>query len=479
MTQSKRKTLLECGMCADLVFCGISLLLTAPLRGDPLWNSDTLLLHHPLRTMLMTLVLGICWHFSLVASGAYRSYRTAPLRQQIVVLFRGTGLVALSAFAWLFAAGWNATIAPRPLVLRVALFWTVSFFSLLVTRLCARLAMRMLRRRGRNLRHIVLVGSNRRAVALADRLVGNSDLGYRLAGFVDETWHFDRAPEHYKRLLLGNTDSLRELLRNTVIDEVIIALPIASCYQLTERIIGWCHQQGIVVRCDGSLFDIAVGSTPDGHNAQIITLHDRTPPYWNAGVKRLLDVMVSFTVLSILLPLLVAVAIAIKLNSPGPAFFLQERLGVGKRRFKVVKFRTMVTHAERLMGEVEHLNQSQGPTFKLDRDPRITPIGAFLRKTSIDEVPQFFNVLLGDMSLVGPRPLPLRDYHGFSEDWHRRRFSVKPGITCLWQVTGRSSIGFERWMELDMDYIDRWSLGLDFKILLKTIPAVLRGSGAM
>jgi lipopolysaccharide/colanic/teichoic acid biosynthesis glycosyltransferase len=139
----------------------------------------------------------------------------------------------------------------------------------------------------------------------------------------------------------------------------------------------------------------------------------------------------------------------------------------------------MVVDAEALMDKVEHLNQSQGPTFKLQHDPRITPIGAFLRKTSLDELPQFFNVFLGDMSLVGPRPLPLRDYRGFSEDWHRRRFSVKPGITCLWQVNGRSSVGFERWMELDMDYIDRWSLWLDFKILIQTVPAVIRGYGAM
>ena len=170
---------------------------------------------------------------------------------------------------------------------------------------------------------------------------------------------------------------------------------------------------------------------------------------------------------------------AIRITSPGPIFFNQERLGRGKRRFRIHKFRTMVIDAEKLMAAVEHLNQSKGPTFKLDKDPRITPIGSFLRKTSLDELPQLFNVWLGDMSLVGPRPLPLRDYRGFSEDWHRRRFSVKPGITCLWQVNGRSSIGFDRWMELDIDYIDRWSLWLDVKILVQTIPAVMRGSGAM
>ncbi len=128
---------------------------------------------------------------------------------------------------------------------------------------------------------------------------------------------------------------------------------------------------------------------------------------------------------------------------------------------------------------MEHLNQTSGPTFKLQKDPRITALGAFLRKTSLDELPQFVNVLLGHMSLVGPRPLPMRDYRGFSEDWHRRRFSVKPGITCLWQISGRSTIGFDRWMELDLSYIDTWTLWLDLKILFQTVAAVVRGSGAM
>jgi lipopolysaccharide/colanic/teichoic acid biosynthesis glycosyltransferase len=166
------------------------------------------------------------------------------------------------------------------------------------------------------------------------------------------------------------------------------------------------------------------------------------------------------------------------LTSAGPVFFVQERVGINKRRFKVLKFRTMVVDAERRQQTLETLNEATGPVFKIRNDPRITPLGKFLRKTSIDELPQLCNVLNGDMSLVGPRPLPVRDYNGFSQDWHRRRFSVRPGITCLWQVNGRSRLPFEKWMELDMEYIDRWSLWLDLKILVKTVPAVLKGSGA-
>jgi exopolysaccharide biosynthesis polyprenyl glycosylphosphotransferase len=270
-----------------------------------------------------------------------------------------------------------------------------------------------------------------------------------------------------------------ELLRTLTVDEVMITLPVASAYRLIRTICLLCREQGILVRCEASLVNLD-DALPTITNAplQFVTLSRSTWNEWALATKRAVDVAASLAALLLTLPVLLCVAIAIKLDSPGPVFFLQERLGLGKRKFKIYKFRTMVTNAEELMGSMEHLNQSQGPTFKLRNDPRITKLGAFLRKTSLDELPQFINVLLGHMSLVGPRPLPLRDYRGFSEDWHRRRFSVKPGMTCLWQVMGRSSVSFDRWMELDMSYIDTWSIWLDFKILFQTITVVLRGSGA-
>lgn len=194
--------------------------------------------------------------------------------------------------------------------------------------------------------------------------------------------------------------------------------------------------------------------------------------------KRLLDVALASLLLFLLSPLLLAAAVLIKLTSEGPIFFAQERLGLNKRRFRIFKFRTMVAGAERQQAELEHLNEVEGPVFKIKCDPRVTLVGRVLRKTSVDELPQLLNVLRGEMSLVGPRPLPVRDYEGFDQDWHRRRFSVRPGLTCLWQISGRSSIGFDKWMELDMQYIDEWSLWLDLKILAGTIPAVLKGAGA-
>ena len=207
----------------------------------------------------------------------------------------------------------------------------------------------------------------------------------------------------------------------------------------------------------------------------MITIHTGAMRGSSLLVKRGIDIVLSLILLSLLSPLLTMIALLIKLTSPGPVFFIQERIGLNKRKFRVYKFRTMVPDAAKEMPRLEQFNEASGPVFKIKNDPRITWIGKYLRKSSIDELPQLLSVLKGDMSLVGPRPLPVRDYEGFDEDWQRRRFSVRPGITCLWQIGGRSSISFERWMELDMEYIDHWSLLLDFKILFKTVPAVAEG----
>jgi exopolysaccharide biosynthesis polyprenyl glycosylphosphotransferase len=202
---------------------------------------------------------------------------------------------------------------------------------------------------------------------------------------------------------------------------------------------------------------------------------------WPTMIKRAIDLTLSMLLLIAVSPALLLTAILVKLTSPGPVFFVQKRIGLNKRIFNIYKFRTMVVDAEQKLQEIEHLNEVSGPVFKIKNDPRMTSIGRFLRKTSFDELPQLFNVLAGDMSLVGPRPLQLRDYELLTEtgeDWQRCRFSVRPGITCLWQVNGRSSLPFHRWMELDLQYVRTWSLWLDLQILARTVPAVLRGSGA-
>jgi lipopolysaccharide/colanic/teichoic acid biosynthesis glycosyltransferase len=196
-------------------------------------------------------------------------------------------------------------------------------------------------------------------------------------------------------------------------------------------------------------------------------------------MKRPIDILGAASALVLGFPVIVAVAVAVMVTSPGPIFFVQERYGYRKRRFKMYKFRTMVANAEAIQRELEPLNEAMGHAFKIRNDPRLTPLGSFLRCWSLDEIPQFLNVLKGDMSLVGPRPLSIRDVTRFSEGWLMRRFSVRPGLTCLWQIKGRANLSFDEWMNLDLQYIDRWSLLLDAWILLMTVPSVLRRTGAV
>jgi exopolysaccharide biosynthesis polyprenyl glycosylphosphotransferase len=215
-----------------------------------------------------------------------------------------------------------------------------------------------------------------------------------------------------------------------------------------------------------------LGGTP------ILTISSGPPDDWQLLVKRILDIVGSAVSLLLLTPLFIAVAVLIKLDSPGPVFYTQVRVGLNKRRFTLLKFRTMTDGAEHAQALLEHLNEADGPVFKMKDDPRITRIGKYLRGYSIDELPQLFNVLRGDMSLVGPRPLPVRDIERINTESHKRRLSIKPGITCVWQANGRSNIGFDEWVRMDLEYIDHWSLWLDLKILLQTIPAVFKRAGA-
>jgi exopolysaccharide biosynthesis polyprenyl glycosylphosphotransferase len=333
---------------------------------------------------------------------------------------------------------------------------------------------------GRNLHFILILGTNRRAVGFARRIESTPELGYRIIGFVDDVWPGLATFSEGGFPLVSDFRGLPEFLRRNVVDEVAIFLPVGSFYKHSSDVVSLCKQHGIIMRFNSDVFDLKTTKCHAEEFAGDYYIVSGTAAVagWRRVVKRCVDIFVALHVTLLLSPLLFMVALAIKLSSAGPVFFLQERLGVGKRRFRIIKFRTMVPDAEELMRELEQRNEASGPVFKIKNDPRINPFGKFLRRSSIDELPQLFNVLKGDMSLVGPRPLPVRDYEGFSEDWQRRRFSVKPGITCLWQVNGRSAISFHEWMLLDLQYMDEWSLWLDFKILARTVPAVLRGSGA-
>jgi exopolysaccharide biosynthesis polyprenyl glycosylphosphotransferase len=359
-------------------------------------------------------------------------------------------------------------------------FFVICFLCLTTTRLVLRYTLARIRRRGYDLHHILILGTNARAVEFARRIEAEPDRGYQLLGFADDDWERIEEFRATNFKLVCDRAGVAEFLRYNVVDEVAIFLPLRSFYEHAAQMAALCEQHGILIRFDSAIVDLKIArSHADALNGDgEILARSGTLRGWPSFFKRVIDILLSSVLLVLLSPLFLVVAILIKLTSPGSIFFSQERVGLNKRPFRIFKFRTMVPNAESLQKELLALNEMQGPVFKIKNDPRITRLGRVLRKTSIDELPQLFNVLKGDMSLVGPRAMSVRDYQQFSEDWQRRRFSVPPGITCLWQINGRNLIPFEQWMELDMQYIDKWSIWLDLKILARTIPAVLRGSGA-
>lgn len=327
------------------------------------------------------------------------------------------------------------------------------------------------------LRRVLIIGSGPRALRMWRELSNDHSRSYELAGFVDSAGSVP-ASEEVARHCIGTLDQLEPMLMRHTVDDVCIALPIKSHYREIQETLLVCERVGVRTRYDVDLFETQVAwPRYEALGRPMVTMHV-VPDDYRLLIKRLIDVIGASLAIIALAPLMIAAAAAIRLTSPGPIIFDQYRYGLNRRPFRMFKFRTMVAHAERLQAQLEEFNEAEGPVFKITSDPRVTRIGRLLRRTSIDELPQLFNVLRGEMSLVGPRPLPLRDVERFTCAADMRRFSVRPGLTCLWQISGRSNVGFREWVSLDLKYIDGWSLALDLAILARTIPVVLRGTGA-
>ena len=450
--------------------------LTTYLLANPhLRLTEILSVRIRIENFIILVILFGAWLAISNLTGLYRSRRLGNLSGEIVDIVKAVSLFTLLLL--MAQAVFRIMIIDNYSLL---LFWVMSGSLLVGSRLAMRACLKFLRKSGHNLRRMVIIGTGERAQTFADEVGRHPDLGYRILGFVDNQWEGIKRFNGNGRPILCDFDGFRQLLKTEVIDEVVIGLPVKSHYDQIRRIVGLCEEQGILIRFLSDLFDLKIAKATVDHFGRfpVLTLNSAPDEQLAVWMKRGIDIAGSAVLLVLLAPVFALAAVLIRLDSPGPVFFRQTRIGLNKRRFEMIKFRSMVVDAERRMSELEDLNEVEGPVFKIRNDPRITRVGRWLRKTSIDELPQLINVFLGDMSLVGPRPLPVRDYEGFDTDWHLRRFSVRPGITCLWQVEGRSDISFERWMELDMQYIDTWSLWLDVKILFKTIPAVLRGQGA-
>ncbi len=321
---------------------------------------------------------------------------------------------------------------------------------------------------------VIIAGTGPRALNHYRRL---RELSYDVIGFVDTVKR--PAPAGLTAPpFLGTVDELEGLLAARAVDAVHIALPVKSCYAAIEQVIATCERVGVESAYQADVFRCSPARR-GAEDARDVTIALKVAADdYRLWAKRAIDICGAIAGLLLFSPVMLAAAVAIKLTGTGPVLFAQERFGYHRRRFRMWKFRTMVVDAEALQPGLESQNEAQGPVFKIRHDPRVTRVGWFLRRTSIDELPQLFHVLIGDMSLVGPRPLPVRDVSRFTEASLMRRFSVMPGLTCLWQINGRGDLGFDHWIRMDLEYIDRWSLLLDAQILMRTVPAVLRGNGA-
>ena len=420
--------------------------------------------------ILLLGVFAACWNGVFGWLGLYRRSGIGPPAEELVRIAAACSLGTVPTLLfWGFSATGSFTLGA------VLLFWAISIGAVIGTRATMRVLTAFIS--GQAPRQVLIVGSGRRAQMLGHALCGRNGSGTQLVGFVDTS---NAVTDHLVReRWLGTLDDLEDVLMRMVVDEVLIALPIRSRYQQIQDAIHTCERLGIQSTYLADIFQPSLGRVryEEAHPFPIQTVMVVRDDF-RLAIKRAMDIVGAVLGLVLLAPILLSIAVVIGATSPGPVLFGQQRFGRNKRLFRMYKFRTMVPDAEALHAGLEERNEAQGPVFKIAEDPRVTWVGRFLRRRSLDELPQLWNVLKGEMSLVGPRPLPIRDVARFDKGWLMRRFSMPPGLTCLWQISGRSNVEFGAWVELDLKYIDNWSLRLDCLILLKTIPAVLKGTGA-
>ncbi len=327
------------------------------------------------------------------------------------------------------------------------------------------------------LKNAIIVGASKRGQRAADLILKHPDLNLHILGFVDyhkkNLWRYRDIP------LIGHPDKMDSMVVRNQVDYVIMAVEPHD-FRYSQRVFSMVEKMGINICVLPDIYERNMSKCrASSMNGQPILLYHSCPENRRKGMflKLVIDKIGALIGLAVSFPILLLSAIAIKLESRGPVFFKQTRSGKNGKEFNMLKLRTMHNDADQMKNKLKHLNEMSGPVFKIKNDPRITKVGRMLRKFSIDEFPQFYNILMGDMSLVGPRP-PLPSEVAEYKPWQRRKLSVKPGATCLWQINGRNHVDFERWMSLDLEYIDNWSLKEDARILIKTFPAVLKGKGA-
>jgi exopolysaccharide biosynthesis polyprenyl glycosylphosphotransferase len=427
---------------------------------------DFLQLRITLKNVLLLLLFLVVWRLAFVMAGLYRQEYLAGGPGEAMRVIVAVGVCTLTALVFPLTTNTGAfhfSVLPQ--------FWFVGAAGVVGTRWALR---RVCAPMVPSVKQILIVGAGPRGVRVFRDLCGPDRKDSNFLGFVDS---LDKVGPEVSSRLLGRLDELESVLMHRAVDEVLIALPTRSHWGEIEQAIAVCERVGVPTRFLADVFQRRA-VVPQGSDQFLSPVVRTLPDDYRLIFKRCIDVTAALLGLVILAPFLLLISLLIATTSPGPVFFAQERYGLNRRRFKMYKFRTMVADAEQRQEALESLNEATGPVFKIRNDPRITTVGRVLRRTSMDELPQLVNVLKGEMSLVGPRPLPLRDVGRFTEAALMRRFSVPPGLTCLWQISGRSDVGFDDWIKLDLEYIDRWSLALDCRILILTLPAVVRGAGA-
>lgn len=457
---------------ADVITALLAWGLGGYIRFGRLWLPDRELFRAPPAVViaLYILVLLVLLH----SFGAYRLGGLRALTMDPPSVIKATAALAVIVYA-------SVAVFKLHGVSRLLLGYVVVLQGLLLlsSRLVfGRLVLAWLRSRSRAHR-MLLVGSEPQLTTVAGWIRSHPELGVEVTGCLTE----EAVPSSSARSgadgalsVLGDVGTIDRVLREHVIDEVIVTTPLSST--VSQVVLPACRRQGkpIHLVLGGPVWHSARYSLMSFRGVTVLSLSGPSQDLSAMVLKRLLDVMGACTLLAILAPFFLVIALLIKATSPGPVFFTQERVGHNGRRFKILKFRTMAANAEELKGTLHDLNEAEGPLFKIRDDPRVTPVGTFLRRANLDELPQLFNVFKGEMSLVGPRPLITSEARECLE-WHKRH-SVKPGITGLWQVAAhRHNLDFDRSMQLDMEYVDNWSPSLDLRILLRTILEVvgLRG----
>jgi exopolysaccharide biosynthesis polyprenyl glycosylphosphotransferase len=423
--------------------------------------------------LVIALWLGVGW-----LTGLYRDTEEENLRRTVTATLKVTIFSSLLLFAVIF-------LTKLPYISRtlLALYAGADYLLMVLCRLAAENILGRLRTSVGGFRHFLLVGDTPDALQIAQVIEANESRGMRLSGFAvvsPETRSDSRisSAQLRREYPVYALKKLSGLLRQHVIDEVIFAVSKDELEALEDVFLA-CEQEGVKTRLALSFFPHVISriSLERLREMPLLTFSTTPENEYLILLKRVIDLLMAAVLIIVLSPLLLVLGVLIKLTSKGPILYRQTRCGLGGRKFTVYKFRSMKSGAELLREDLKSLNELDGPVFKIKNDPRCTALGRFMRRLSLDELPQLFNILRGDMSFVGPRP-PLPEEVEKYESWQRRRLRMQPGLTCLWAIEGRSRLNFKRWMELDLEYIDHWSPLLDWKILLKTIPAVFLGRGA-